>query len=58
MWVVAKRETVVEGINIINPPASKIFQTHVLTRTGGIMILIPSTTVSRFAASQNPHMYF
>ena len=25
---------------------------------GGFMILIPSTTVSRFAASQNPHMYF
>ena len=30
MWVVAKRETVIEGINIINSPASKIFQAHVL----------------------------
>jgi len=34
MWVAAKRETVIEGINIINSPASKIFQAHVLTRTG------------------------
>jgi len=47
MWVVAKRETVVEGINVlktvveginvINSPASKLFQAHVLTCTGGII---------------------
>jgi len=37
MWVAAKRETVIEGINIINSPASKTFQAHVLTRTGGIV---------------------
>ena len=37
MWVAAKRVTVIEGINIINSPASKIFQAHILTRTGGII---------------------
>jgi len=37
MWVAAKPETVIEGINIINSPASKIFQAHILTRTGGII---------------------
>jgi len=37
MWVAAKRETAIEGINIINSPASKIFQAHILTRTGGII---------------------
>jgi len=37
MWVAAKRETITEGINIINSPASKIFQAHVLTLTGGII---------------------
>jgi len=36
MWVAPKRETVIGGINIINSPAIKIFQVHVLTRTGGI----------------------
>ena len=36
MWVAPKRETVIEGIHIINSPASKVFQAHVLTRTGGI----------------------
>jgi len=36
MWVVPKRETVIEEINIINSPAIKIFQVHVLTRTGGM----------------------
>jgi len=33
MLVAAKRETVIEGINITNSPASKLFQAHVLTRT-------------------------
>jgi len=37
MWVASKRETATEGINIINSPASKIFQVHVLTRSGGII---------------------
>jgi len=37
MWVAAKRETVIEGINIRNSPASKLFQAHVLTRTGEIV---------------------
>jgi len=37
MWVAAEQETVIEGINIINSSASKIFQAHVLTRTGGII---------------------
>jgi len=37
MWVAAKRETVIEGTIIINSPASKLFQVHVLTRTGGII---------------------
>jgi len=36
MWVAPKRETVIEGINTINSPAIKIFQVHVLTRTGRI----------------------
>jgi len=37
MWVAAKRETVIEGINIMNSLASKLFQAHVLTRTGEII---------------------
>jgi len=37
MLVVKKRETIIEEINIINSPASKIFQVHVLTLTGGII---------------------
>ena len=37
IWVAAKQETVIEGINIINSSASKIFQAHVFTRTGGII---------------------
>ena len=36
MWVAANRETVIEGMNIINYQTSKIFQARVLTRTGGI----------------------
>jgi len=36
MRVASKWETVIEGINIINSPASKIFQAHVLNHTGGI----------------------
>jgi len=37
MLVAAKRETVIEGISIINSPTSKIFQAHVLIHTGGII---------------------
>ena len=37
MWVAAKQETVIEGINIINSSATKFFQAHVFTRTGGII---------------------
>ena len=37
MWVAAKQETVIEGINSINSSASKFFQAHVFTRTGGII---------------------
>jgi len=37
MWVAAKQETVIEGINILNSSASKILQAHVFTRTGGII---------------------
>jgi len=40
MWVAAKWETVIEGKTVIQYhkfPASKIFQAHVLTRTGRII---------------------
>ena len=37
MWVAAKWETVIEGINIMNSPASKLFEAHDITRTGEII---------------------
>jgi len=37
MWVAAKQETVIKGTISINSPASKLFQAHILTRTGGII---------------------